>query len=196
MTRAGSTEFAAPAARQRIIDTACELFVRRGIRAVGIDEIVDRTGVAKATLYRHFPTKDTLALACLVQREQDWTTAFVDAEARRRGASPEGRLLAIFDLFDEWFHRDDYEACTFINVLLEMGRTHALGEACVRHLANLRKVIEAMAEEASLRDPAEFARLWQILMEGAMVAACEGDADAARVTRPVATMLIDLHRSH
>src|SRR5712691_3643859 len=118
-------------ARKRILDSAYELFSRRGIRDVGIDEVVERASVAKATLYRHFRTKDDLVLAFLEQREQLWTLQFVEAEARRRGATPEEQLLAIFDVFDEWFRRSDFEACSFINVLLEMGVEHPAGKACV-----------------------------------------------------------------
>src|ERR671911_3197622 len=109
------------APRERVLDTAYELFSRRGIRAVGIDEVVARAGVAKATLYRHFPSKNDLVLAFLERREQRWTREWVEAEARRRGSTPELRLLAIFDLFDEWFRDSDFEACSFINVLLELG---------------------------------------------------------------------------
>ena len=110
-----------PDARERILDTAYELFSRRAIRDVGIDEVIEQAGVAKATLYRHFPSKDELVIAFLERREERWTLAWVEAEARRRGTTPEEQLLAIFELFDEWFHRDDFEACSFINVLLEMG---------------------------------------------------------------------------
>ena len=80
--------------------------------------MVQRAGVAKATLYRHFPSKDELVIAFLERREQRWTLEWVETEARRRGTTPEERLLAIFELFDEWFHRDDFEACSFVNVLL------------------------------------------------------------------------------
>src|SRR6266498_5045721 len=89
-------------ARERILRTAYDLFARRGTRGVGIDEVIDRAGVAKATLYRHFPSKDDLVLAFLQRRERRWTLEFIEAEARRRGSTPEGRLLAIFDVFDEW----------------------------------------------------------------------------------------------
>src|SRR5262245_41974450 len=108
-------------ARERILGSAYELFCRRGVRAVGVDEVIARAGVAKATLYRHFPSKDELVLAFLDLREQRWTRDFVEAGAIARASDPEERLLAIFDVFDEWFHRDDFEACAFINVLLEMG---------------------------------------------------------------------------
>jgi len=80
------------------------LFSRRGIRDVGIDEVIERADVAKATLYRHFPSKDDLVLAFLEQREQLWTKEWVEAEVRQRGKTPEEQLLAIFDLFLRlWF---------------------------------------------------------------------------------------------
>jgi len=87
-------------ARERILGTAYELFSRRGVRAVGIDEVIERAGVAKATLYRHFHSKDELVLAFLDLREQRWTRDFVEAGALSRGSGPEERLLAIFDVFD------------------------------------------------------------------------------------------------
>jgi len=71
-------------ARERILDTAYELFSRRGVRGVGIDEVIERAGVAKATLYRHFPSKDDLIIAFLDLREQRWTRNFVEAEVLSR----------------------------------------------------------------------------------------------------------------
>ena len=185
---------AEPDARERILDTAYQLFSRRAIRDVGVDEVIERAGVAKATLYRHFPSKDDLVIAFLERREERWTLAWVEAEARRRGTTPEEQLLAIFELFDEWFQRDDFEACSFINVLLEMGPAHPAGQASVRHLANIRTVVGRLAEEAALRDPASFAHSWHILMKGSIVSATEGDAQAAQRARSMAHLLIEQHR--
>jgi len=185
---------AKPDARERILDTAYELFSRRAIRDVGIDEVIEQAGVAKATLYRHFPSKDDLVIAFLERREERWTLAWVEAEARRRGSTPEEQLLAIFELFDEWFHRDDFEACSFVNVLLEMGPAHPVGQASVRHLASIRSVVGRLAEEAALRDPESFARSWHILMKGSIVSAAEGDAEAAQRAQSMARLLIEQHR--
>ncbi len=181
----------APAARERILDTAYELFSHRGVHDVGIDELIKRAGVAKATLYRHFPSKDDLVLAFLQQREQLWTYGWVEAEARRRGETPEEQLLAIFDLFDEWFHRDDFEGCSFVNVLLEFGNLdHPVGRASADYLENIRSVVRTLAQEAGLRDPDAFALSWHILMKGAIVAATEGDRDAAARAREVGALLL------
>jgi len=189
------TSAATPAAaRERILETAYDLFSRRGIRDVGIDEVVDRAGVAKATLYRHFPSKDDLVLAFLERREARWTRDLVEAEARRRGATPEERLLAIFDVFDEWFQRDDYEACSFVNVLLELGPQHPAGAASIAHLETIRSVVRALAEEADLRDVEQFALSWHILMKGSIVQAAEGDLDAAKRAKSLARLLIEQYR--
>jgi AcrR family transcriptional regulator len=183
-------------ARQRILDSAYALFSRRGIHDVGIEEVIDRAGVAKATLYHHFRSKDELVLAFLQQREQLWTKEWVEAEARQRGRTPEEQLLAIFDLFHEWFQRDDFEGCSFVNVLLEFGgaKSHALGRASAVHLENVRAVVRTLAEEAGLRDPASFALSWHILMKGSIVQAGEGDREAAKRAKSMGRILIDQHR--
>jgi AcrR family transcriptional regulator len=183
-----------PEARDRILDTAYELFSQRGIRGVGVDEVVERAGVAKATLYRHFPSKDHLVLAFLDLREQRWTKDLIEAGAIRRGSNPEERLLAIFDVLDEWFHRDDFEAGSFSRVLLELGPDHPAGGASVRHLEQIRAFVRRLADEAGLRDTESFAHSWHILLQGSIVVAAEGDAQAARRSKSMARLLIDQHR--
>ncbi|MCP2293717.1 transcriptional regulator, TetR family [Nocardia amikacinitolerans] len=182
------------AARERILAAAYLLFTRRGIRDVGVDEVIARAGIAKATLYRHFRTKDDLVLAVLRRREKLWTFGFVEERSRLLGQTPEERLLAIFDVFDEWFNGPDFDACTFINVLLEMGAEHPAGRASIEHLDNIRGVVRARAQSAGLREPDEFARSWHILMKGSIVSAAEGDRQAARRAREMARALIAAHR--
>ncbi len=183
-------------ARQRILESAYELFSRRGIRAVGIEEILERARVAKATLYRHFPSKDDLVLAFLEQREQLWTRDWVEREARSRATKPDEQLLAIFDAFDEWFHKDDFEGCSFINVMLECAdRNHPIGKASILHLANIRSLLTQLATEAGLRDPDTFAHSWHILMKGSIVAAGEGDQNAAKRAKAMGRALIETYRS-
>ncbi len=181
-------------ARERILDAAYELFSRRGIQAVGVNEVTERASVATATLYRHFHSKDELVLAFLELREKRWTKDIIEAGAMRRGSNPEERLLAIFDVLDEWFHRDDFEAGSFIKVLLELGPKHPAGGASVRHLEQLRAIARHLAEEAGLRDTESFARSWHILMEGSIVVAAEGDVEAAQRGKAMARQLIDRYR--
>src|SRR5215207_3467627 len=166
--------------RERLLASAYELFSRRGIRGVGIEEVIADADVAKATLYRHFPSKEDLALAFLEERERRWTYDWVEAEARRRADTPSEQLLAIFDVFDGWFRRTDFEGCAFINVLLEMGPGHDLTQASALHLENIRGVLEQLGGQAGIRDLDGFARAFHILMKGSIVAAAEGDVDAAQ----------------
>ena len=179
-------------ARERILDAAYELFSKRGVRAVGTEEVLAEAEVAKSTLYRHFASKDDLVLAFLQRREQRWTRDFVEAEARSRGSTPRERLLAIFDVFDEWFHRDDFEGCSFINVLLETtGRDDPVRLASAAHLEYIRSVVRTLAEEAGIQDSDPFAHSWHILMKGSIVAAREGDELAGRRARAMAEDLLD-----
>ena len=183
------------AARERILETAYDLFSRRSVRAVGIDEVIDKAGVAKATLYRHFESKDELVLAFMQRREELWTKQWVDNGARDRGTTPEGRLLAIFDLFDEWFQESDFEGCSFVNVLLEFGDLeHPVGQASADHLTNIRMIVRALADEAGLRDADAFAHKWHILMKGSIVAAGEGDRQAAKRAQEIGRLLLDQYR--
>src|SRR5258708_6380638 len=84
----------AKSARERLLTAAYELFSRRGIRAVGTDEVIERAGVARATLYRHFATKDDLVLAVLQRREEVWTHGLIEDQSRQRGETPDEQLLA------------------------------------------------------------------------------------------------------
>jgi len=182
-------------ARERILASAYALFSRRGIRAVGIDDVVSDAAVAKATLYRHFGSKNDLVIAFMERREQLWTKEWVEAEARNRGDTAEEQLLAIFDLFDEWFRRDDFEGCSFINILLELnGENGEVRSASADHLASIRQILQTLAEEGGFREPDAFAHSWHILMKGSIVAAAEGDKDAARRAKVMGRLLIDQYR--
>jgi hypothetical protein len=87
-------------------------------------------------------------------------------------------------LFDEWFHGDDFEGCSFIKVLLEFGDLdHPVGRASADHLGNIRSLVRNLALEAGLRDPDAFALSWHILIKGLIVQAAEGDRDRRNVRR-------------
>ena len=184
-----------PSARERILSAAYELFGRRGIRAVGTDEVIACAGVAKATLYRHFATKNDLVLAVLERREQLWTHGLIEAQSELLGDTPEEKLLAIFDVMHEWFQsRDGYEGCSFINVLLELGADHPAGRASVAHIDNVRDIVRQRALAAGLTDVEDFASSWHILMKGAIILAAVGDLEAAHRAQKMARSLIEQHK--
>jgi AcrR family transcriptional regulator len=181
-------------ARERILDTAYELFSRHGTRAVGVDRIISECGVAKMTLYRNFPSKDDLILAFLDRRAERWTHAWLETEALRAGGTPGEQLLAVFDTFDAWFRRDDFEGCSFINVMLEVVEPESpVRQSTVRHLEAIRDLLRRLAAEAGIGDPDAFARQWHILMKGSIVSAAEGDVDAARRAKELGSLLLEHH---
>jgi AcrR family transcriptional regulator len=176
------------AGRERILETAYELFSQHGTRGVGVDRIIDEAGTAKMTLYRNFASKDELIVAFLAEREQRWTHGWLKAEVERRADDPRARLLAIFDVFSEWFATPGFEGCSFINVMLEgdePGRATS-----IQHLANIREFVAGLAGEAGIGDTDGFARQWHILMKGSIVAAAEGDVLAARRAQELGALLL------
>jgi AcrR family transcriptional regulator len=189
---AGARSGAPGEARSRILDAAYELFSRRGVRAVGIEAIIERSGVARMTLYRHFRSKDELVLAFLEQREERWTRGWLQAGIEQRASAPADRLLAIFDVFDEWFRRPDFEGCSFVNVMLEMAAdsTDSAYRASVSYLAGIRHLVEDLARQAGVKNANHFARQWHILMKGSIVAAAEGDREAAQRAKETGRLLL------
>lgn len=182
----------AGSARARILETAYELFSQQGIQSVGIDAIISRSGVARQTLYRHFASKQNLVLAFLELRDELWTRRWLQEEVSGRAADPAGQLLAVFDVFDEWFHRPDFEGCSFINVMLEHpDGSDPVHRASVSYLGRIRHFLEDLAREAGISDPEDFAREWHVLMKGSIVAAGEGDHEAAQRTQRIGRLLLD-----
>jgi AcrR family transcriptional regulator len=176
--------------RDRLIDTAYDLFSRDGINQVGIDTILAKSGCAKASLYGNFDSKVDLAIAFLDRREAVWTRDWLETEIKRRATTPEARLLAVFDVFDGWFRKKSFEGCSFINVLLESKADSPARRAAAIHLAKIRAIVRTLAEEANLREPEEFAQAWHMLMKGAIISAGEGNRNAARHAKGAARLVL------
>ena len=124
-------------------------------------------------------------------RERRWTHEWLEAQTERLAPRPQDRLLFMFDALDEWFHRSDYEGCSFINTLLEISDLDSpIHQDAVRRLAVIREILERYAEEAGLPDPTGMSYQLQILMMGAIVSAGKGDLVAARRARELAAPLL------
>jgi AcrR family transcriptional regulator len=162
-------------------------------RAPG-DSIIAEAGVAKATLYHHFVSKEELVLAVLDLREERWTHAWLQARAEQLAATAGGRALAAFDVLDEWFHHPDFEGCAFINTLLEIRENDRVHWKAVRQLEVIRVLLSTHAEQAKASNPDEIGYQLQILMMGAIVAASRGDHEAARRARVLAELLLNNSR--
>lgn len=178
-------------ARERILDAAYDLFAAQGIGRVGIDTVIAEAGCAKASLYYNFDSKVDLAIAFLDRREELWTRGWLETEVKRRTDDPRERLLAIFDVFDGWFRKNDFEGCSFINVLLEAETGGPVHHAAAAHLAKIRGIVRDFAVDAGLAEPDKFAQVWHMLMKGSIVSAGEGNRDAAREARSAAVLILD-----
>ena len=184
---------AADGPREKIVAVAYELFARRGIRDVGVDELIRASGVAKATFYRHFPSKDDVVLAFLEQWYLERTAAIQEAIARH-GTSDGAAVLTIFDVFDDWFRQGAAQVGSFLHVMMEMGPEHPLGKVSIEYLDKTRREIAELAESAGLDNPDDFAWSIHILLKGAIVAAAEGDPHAAARAKAMAALLMDDRR--
>ena len=182
---------ASASARERILDAASVSFYRQGIRAVGVDSVIADAGVAKATLYRHFPSKDALVLAFLERRDARWRAWFVDA-VERLSPDPSGRPLAVFDALAEWFASDDFRGCAFLNAAAEIADPEHPARGAVRlHEERLAEHIGAICSGAGIPDAAAAAADLFLLVEGAIVCALvEGSAAPAARARATAARLL------
>jgi AcrR family transcriptional regulator len=181
-------------ARERLLLTAYDLFRRHGLHAVGVDRIVAEAGVAKTTLYRHFPSKDDLVVAVLQHHEQVWARGWLEPETARRAESPELRILAIFDVFDDWFHEESFQGCLFVTSLLETfetnNETSSIRAEAVGALEHIYELVRQFSEEAGVFDAA-FPCQIHMLMQGSIIAATRGRLDAAPYARAVAQLLLE-----
>src|SRR5262245_58592233 len=135
-------------ARQRIVETADRLFYRDGIRAVGVDRIIAEAGVAKMTLYSHFPSKDDLILAVLEHREQT-VLGFFPSAMERHARTAENPLQAFFAALKEWFESPDFRGCAFVNATVELAdASHAGSEFVREHKRRFGEFLRGVVEQA------------------------------------------------
>jgi AcrR family transcriptional regulator len=156
-------------ARERILDTAAEMFYRDGIRAVGIDTIIARSGVAKMSLYRNFPSKDALVTAWLEDRNAFFWRRWDKAEASRAG-DPRGQLEAILEMIAATASHPKWRGCPFLNTGTEFpDPDHPARAVVLAHKRAVRERLRALAAAAGARDPDLLGQQLQLLIDGAYV---------------------------
>jgi len=182
---------ASSGAKQRILGTADRLFYQDGIRAVGIDRIIAEAGVAKMTLYTHFPSKDDLIVAVLQYREERVLDFFRSA-MERHGKRTTGKLRAFFATLKEWFESPEFRGCAFQNAAVELADPAHAGTQFVReHKRRFTDLLRGFVEESVGSGTAKLAPAVALLVEGAIVTAViHGTPDAGDVARDAAMKLI------
>jgi AcrR family transcriptional regulator len=154
-------------ARDRLLDAAMARFNVDGYNGAGIDAIIADAGIARMTLYNHFPSKDALIEAVL-QRRHENLTAFFRSGIEKRASAPSGRLLAIFDAVGDWFESETFRGCLFVRAVGELGETHpAVREASRRHKGWYLRYFAETAREAGIAAANDLAADLLLLVEGA-----------------------------
>lgn len=128
-------------ARERILHTAHDLFYREGVRATGVDRIIEQAGVSKVTFYRHFPSKNDLIAAFLEFRHENWMTWFTGA-LQLAPKNSEFPLKPVLAALKEWFSEPDYRGCAFINGVVELdGIGSWVTDISLRHKRDMKNAI-------------------------------------------------------
>lgn len=182
--------------KHRLDRAADALFARHGIRSVGVDTIVARSGVAKMTLYRHYGSKDALALGFLERRWNGFSRGW-QAELEALKLPPRAALLKVFDLLGRWFREPGFAGCPVVKAVMETAaeRRSPVRRGAVRYLAGVRGYLRSLARDADVRDPAAFAARWQLLVWGAIVGASAGDRHADRRAKDLGRALLATEHS-
>lgn len=176
--------------RERILSTAGILFYREGTRAVGVDLIVARSGVAKTSLYRHFSTKDELIEAFLRREDEDFWRRWDLTAAQCTAAGQE--LEAQLQWIGDRIARVDYRGCPQINIAAEYSdKNHPARKVAVAHKAELRRRFGTIALAMGLSDPELFALRLAIVVDGALSSGQALHAEGpAAFLRSMARMLL------
>jgi AcrR family transcriptional regulator len=177
-------------ARDRLLASATELFDAQGVQTVGIDRIIEHAGVAKASLYNLFGSKEGLVRAYLAARHDGTTERLMAAIERRR--SPRKRLLAVFEAQGELFRARDFRGCAFVAATAEAPRGGLIEQAADDYRTQIRELFTELAEQAGASDPRKLARQLQVIYDGAGLAArMDRDPSIATMARAAAETLLD-----
>jgi AcrR family transcriptional regulator len=178
-------------ARDRLLDAASELFYGRGVHTVGIDAIIERAAVAKATLYSAFGSKEELVRAYLEARHASRRATLL-AEMELHDDDPRRKLLALFDVLAATVRQPKFRGCAFANASAESGPDTAAAEVTRKARAWLLAVMTEQATALGAADPAGLARQLTLLYDGALAQSrLDSGPAAATAARAAAQALID-----
>ncbi|MCM5682887.1 TetR/AcrR family transcriptional regulator [Schlegelella sp. S2-27] len=176
-------------ARDRLLAAANELFYAEGINNVGIDRVIEHAGVAKASLYANFRSKDELVRAYLESRHEARKARMLERIERHRSARE--RALAVFDSVAETVAQPGYRGCPFMRAASEQPGEGPAAEVNAKARGWLRELFTSLLREAGARNAPAVAQQFVLLFDGAVVAAqLDGNVDAVRTARTMAASLL------
>ncbi|MBU2869870.1 TetR/AcrR family transcriptional regulator [Colwellia sp. E2M01] len=184
--------------RQQLVENALALFYAKGIHAVGINEVLAQSGVAKKTLYNHFASKEALIQACIIERDQRFITWFT--QRCHDNSSLAVFVEHLFNALDDWINDraielGEFKGCFFVNTAAEYGEhTSEIKQLCMQHKIHIKKLFEKKLQPL-IKDKVQRDSLTALLMllkEGCINCAhVMGDKQAAITAKPLATAFID-----
>jgi AcrR family transcriptional regulator len=178
-------------ARERLLAAAEELFYEEGVHTVGIDRVIERAGVAKATLYSAFGSKEELVREYLLRHSATWHGRLTSGLATRYG-TPRERLLGVFDLLGERMTEDDFRGCALVNARAEARPGSSIEPVCYEGRAWVTDLFADLARQSGVAEPGPLARQLALLYHGAMLSGwMDRDASAAAAGRAAAATLLD-----
>ena len=181
-------------ARERLLAAADELFYAEGINNVGIDRVIEHAGVAKASLYSNFGSKDELVRAYLERKHEARKEQVLERIGRHRSARE--KLLSVFDGIAARFAQPGYRGCAFVRASSEMPLGGPAKEVSDAARAWMRELFTTLAREAGARNAPALAQQLVLLYDGAVTAAQrDGNVEAATAARSLAAQLLDAARS-
>jgi AcrR family transcriptional regulator len=185
-----STVTARLPARERLLAAAEALFYEEGVNSVGIDKVIERAGVAKASLYSHFKSKDELVGAYLGLRQAARRARIEQKMARHR--QPREKLLSVFDALADVINEPGYRGCAFVRASAEVRGDSGAHTVCEDARLWTRTLFADLAKQAGAARPEQVARQMVMLYDGAAVAAqLDRDTRSASLARTIAGGLLD-----
>lgn len=177
-------------AAERLLDAASRLFYARGVPNVGINEIIARAGVARMTLYHHFPSKDALVKAVLERRKAERAEWL--ARALHRTDKPLDQIVAVFELLVEWAETPDFRGCPLVAATVELGgQLNAARPYAQAHHDATVAYFQERASEAGLAGAESLANQLHVLLEGGAIASLvRGSSQPARAALAAANRLL------
>jgi AcrR family transcriptional regulator len=178
--------------RDRLIDTAADLFYTTGFQAVGLDQILGVVGISKTAFYKHFECKEDLILAVLDRRDREDIATAITHMRCGGGSDPRAQILAFFDLLAEWFQQPEFRGCLFMNAATEFASPNdPIHRAATAHGQHIASEILLRVQAAGLPDPERVTKQLMVLISGAIAARHAGSVvDAAATARQTAEVLL------
>ena len=189
MPKQSSGEGSTP--RERILSAASLLFGQSGVRATGVDALIAAAGVAKATFYRHFPSKDDLIVAWLKDPRTRWFDR-VRVQAEQRAAAPKDLIRELFSVVVEWLEADDYRGCPYLNSSIElMGPAHRATASIRDYLDEIERYLQDSVAAAGYANAKPSGTTLQTLLAGSItLSVAHHDSSFALAARDAAVKLL------